>query len=191
MNGTNSNTSGNAVASVDYAKKGANDCILDEVMEELVRRLIVTLEVLGEGNVVFSPEPPDDKSKVWWQTDATTNIPIGQPKVWNDETQQWIPAVTSDVFIPPRRRFGRVFAPPGATSQNFSFEDIGTEDYFSTITPTTFDGTTWGAAPGTFPTHFGWCVTGKTTNTLTLSFFGTPSPGIWFEVDIEERVKTS
>lgn len=182
--------SGETIAGVvDFSAKGGSDAISDAVMEEITRRLIVTIEAKTEGNVVFSTEPPDDKSKVWWQTDPTTGIPIGSPKTWNSTTNAWTPIATAgEVADVPKKRAGQLYFPAGPSSQNFNFEDIGTDDYEVNVIPTTFLNGVWGPAPDTFPVHFGWTVVNKTNSQVTISIYGCPVGGLNFEIDITERL---
>lgn len=177
------------ICSVDFVSKSGSDLLPDPVMEEVARRIIVTLEAAAQGNVIFSVTPPDDKSKVWWQLDPTTLVPIGSPKLWNDTTQTWDPiTATGQTYVPPRRRHGRIVAPAGNSTVNFDFADLGTDDYAATLTPTTYLNGAWGTAPSSFPTHFGWTVINKTGNQMAVSFYGTPTGGLTFEIDLEERL---
>jgi hypothetical protein len=177
------------LCAVDFVSQSGSDCLPDAVMEEIARRIIVTLEAASQGNVVFSATPPDDKSKVWWQLDPATLIPIGSPKLWNETTQAWEPITsTGQTYVPPRKRHGTIYAPAGASTVNFDFAELGTDDYSCTITPTTFLNGSWGVAPNNFPTHFGWVVVNKATNQLSIGFYGTPTGGLTFEIDLEERV---
>lgn len=172
---------------VDFSAKAGSDAVSDAVMEEIARRLIVTIETKTDGNVVFSSQPPEDKSKVWWQTDPTTGIPIGSPKTWNGSA--WVeitnPAVTAPVA---KKRTGSLYFPAGAGSQNFNFDDIETVDYEVNVTPTTFLNGVWQPAPGTFPTHFGWTIINKTNTQVTIAIYGAPTGGLNFEIDITERL---
>lgn len=191
MNGTNSNTSGSSVADVDFAKKAGTDCIPDSTMDEIARRLQVTFESLQDGNVVFAPSPPADTSKIWWQTDAN-GIPIGSPLKYDNATNQWVPvALGGNSFVPARRRFGRFLAPAGDSTKTLEFADMGTSDYLVTLTPTTFDGNTWAPAPTNFPGHFGWILANRSPTSVTVFTKGAPTGGIYFEVDIEERITTA
>lgn len=177
---------------VDFSAKGGSDTISDSVMEEITRRLIVTIEQKTDGNVVFSTQPPDDKSKVWWQTDPVTGIPIGSPKTWNSTTNTWV-EITSPGAVDAiaKRRFGRLYFPAGASNQNFNFADVGTDDFEVNVSPTTFLNGVWGPAPDTFPTHFGWTIVNKTNSQVTIAIYGCPTGGLNFEIDITERIPIS
>lgn len=177
------------IATVDYTVKGGSDLLPNRTLEEIARRLIVTLELKAQGNVVFSPTPPDDKSKVWWKTDPTTGIPLGSPKTWNSTTNQWQDVQTqASAYVPPKRRHTMLFADAGQSQGTARFDSIQTTDYMVVVTPTTLINGSWQPAPSTFPTHFGYCIVNKAEAELTINFFGTPDQGMTFEIDIEERV---
>lgn len=177
------------LGTVDFAQKGGTDAISDSVMEEIARRLVVTIESKTDGNVVFSTEPPEDKSKVWWQTDPTTGIPIGSPKTWNSALGQWVEITAPGAQAPvAKKRTGTLYFPAGNGSQNFNFSDIETVDYEVNVTPTTFLNGVWQPAPGAFPTHFGWTIVNKTNSQVTIAIYGAPVGGLNFEIDITERL---
>lgn len=179
------------LAALDFSTKAGSDAIADAVMEEIARRLIVTIETKTDGNVVFSQAPPDDHSKVWWQIDGVTSIPIGSPKIWDETSKQWVNiSAQGTVYVPPRRRSGSLYFPAGNGQQNYNFADLGTTDYEVNVLPTTFLNGVYNNAPGTFPTHFGWTVVNKTNNQVSIAIFGCPTGGLNFEIDITERVKT-
>lgn len=177
------------IATVDYAVKGGSDLLPNVTMEEIARRLIVTIELKAQGNVVFSDTPPEDKSKVWWQIDPISGIPLGSPQVWNSTTDSWEPVQTvASAYVPPKRRSTTAFADEGQSQATVQFESIGTKNYMVTITPTTLINGSWQPAPLTYPTHSGWVIVNKAESELTINFFGTPENGLTFEIDIEERV---
>jgi hypothetical protein len=181
------------LAQVDFAPKSTNgsDKISNERMEEIARRLVITFESAAAGNVVLSPEPPEDKSKVWWQTDPISNVPIGSPKVWNSTQNAWVAVqAVASPYVPPQKRYTTVFAPQGQSQQTAKFDDIGTTDYEVNITPTTYINGGWLPGPSTFPTHFGFIVVGKSNTECVISLFGTPEDGAMFEIDITERVRS-
>lgn len=181
-------------ASVDFSSFEGSDKLTDGVMEEIARRLVVTIEKEQAGNVLFQPLAPDDHTKAWWQTDPITNLPVGRLQQWDTTQAKWVPVDTSaNVYVPPKRRNGLMFSPAGASTQNLPFEDIGTDDYRITLTPTTFSGTsnTWLPAPVTFPSPFGFVVSNKTSNLVSIAFFGIPTGGITWEVDVEDRQNTA
>lgn len=180
------------IGAVDFTPALDDDKVADAVMEEIARRLVVTIEKAAEGNVVFQPTPPEDKSKVWWQTDPVSGIPLGTPKTWNASAGAWLPIAANGVqYVPPRRRNGLLQFPAGASEQNYNFTDLGTTDYIVTATPTTFINGGFAPAPGTFPSHFGMVVSGKSNNQVTIAAFGVPAGGITYEIDIEERLPTT
>lgn len=177
------------LATVDYSVKGGSDLLPDLTMDEIARRLIVTLELKSQGNVIFAPTPPDDHSKVWWQTDPVTGIPLGSPKVWNSTTKAWENVQTvASAYVPPRRRTVSVFAEEGQSQHTVNFDSMGTTNYSVNVMATTFIAGSWQPAPSTYPTHAGVVLVNRGETELTLNFFGTPEDGLVFEIDIEERV---
>lgn len=174
----------------DFAPGNDKSKVPDDIAAELAMRLIGTVERAANGNLVFSTTPPDDKTKVWFQIDPTTSIPIGSAKTWNETAKAWLPITQSgSPYIPPQRRSGMIYAQAGASTANFDFPDMGTSDYIVTLTPTTFLNGSWGVAPNAFPTHFGWTVVNKANDQISVGFYGTPTGGLNFEVDLEERIK--
>lgn len=181
---------------VDFAAMAASDKITDAVMSEIARRIIVTIEKEQPGNVLFQPTEPNDHTKAWWQTDPVTNLPIaGGLKQWNDTDGKWekVDTNTGAVYVPPKRRTGLMTSPAGNSTQNLSFADIGTSDYQVVLTPTTFSTSsqTWQPAPSSFPNPFGFVVVNKTSNVISVAFFGIPTGGITWEVDVQDRQTTS
>jgi len=83
------NTDGATNVAHDVKKKSGSDCIDDRIMEEIARRLISFLESEDTGCCSFTPEPPNDKRKIWIQTDATGSI-IGTIKRFDSKTGQWV-----------------------------------------------------------------------------------------------------
>lgn len=173
------------VLAVDFIAQSGTEKIPNDLREEIARFLVVTLEKATEGNVVFATTPPEDKSKVWWQIDPATSIPIGSPKLWNATTGAWEPINTNGtVYVPPLQRKSLVIALSGNSTITTDFTDIGTVDYRVTLTPTIRTG---GVAPAVFPNAFGWCVLAKTTSSIVISFYAVPTEGLEFELDVEAR----
>lgn len=182
------------VLGVDFSEKGPSDKISDDKMQEIARRLIVTREREGTGNVVFSPEAPEDHTKVWWQTDPVTGIPIGQPQVWDAEQERWVDSTSTPGATPARERFGTLYFPPGTSTQNISFVDMLTVNYDVIITPTTIFEGVFLPFPGSFPRDFGWVVVNRTNTMVSIAADGVPNigseeapRGLTFEVTIRER----
>lgn len=176
------------LASLDFMEKAGSDCIPDLRMEEIARRLVVTFEDASQGNISFSPEPPEDKTKLWWQTDPVSNIPIGRVKRWDATTNEWVNVSTPDEpFVAPAKRSGRIFAAAGASTVNFQFESMFTADYKVTLTPTTFNGSVWLPQPGSFPSSYAFAIVNKTEALCSVAFQGMPSGGLYWEIDIEDR----
>lgn len=181
----NSATNGQDVLSLDYSVRGEGDVISDKQMAEIARRLIGTLEDQTGGNVVLSPTPPEDLSKLWGQTDPTSGVLQGQLQKWDAEQNKWVPtAETGEVYIPPLETgLLRVTAPAGASTQTVPLGlDMERVDYFLSVTPSTWNGTVFGAAPATYPTTYGWAVSNKTESEITITFNGIPTGGLVFEV---------
>jgi hypothetical protein len=191
-NGSSSNTSGANVATVDFSAKGGSDLISDKSMEEVARRLEITFEQAGalENVILSATEPAEaDRDKIWFQIDPITNVLIGQAKIFDSVSGTWISPASQDTpYIPPLHRYVTNFSPAGASTINFVFEDIKTEDYMIVLVPTTNIAGAWLIAPGSFPTHFGYTVIGKTNTTVQVAFFGVPTNGIQWEMDIFERL---
>lgn len=181
-------------AAVDFSVLAGSDKIADAAMEEIARRLIVTFEKESQGNVLFQPTAPDDHTKAWWQTDAVTGLPIGRIKQWNEQQAKWVNVEQpTDVYVAPLKRNGRITAPAGTSTQNFPFQDILTSDYKVILTPTTYStsSNSWLPAPISFPTTFGYVIVNKTNTLLSIAFFGVPTGGITWEVDVEDRKTTA
>lgn len=175
-------------ASVDFSEKNPVDKLPDSTMEEIARRLIVTVESQTPGNVLFQPTEPADHTKAWWQTDPITGLPVGVLKIWDEDSGAWVAADVNQQGFVPRRRNGLLVAPAGISTQNFSFQDIGTLNYRIILTPTLSDGSGgWGAPPGSFPANFGFFIANKTNTIVTVAFYGIPTGGLRWEIDIEER----
>lgn len=181
--------SGDVTASaVDYAPKGGSDKVADVVMDEISRRLIVTYEKPNPGNIAYQPEAPDDHSKLWVQTDVQTGIPVGGIQRWSETSGKWVPAdPAASAYTPPLQRSGFLAVTAGNSTNVFSFENIKTTDYRVTLTPTTYLGGAWNAAPANFPDGYAVVVTNKTSNELTIAVFDAPTGGLAYEIDVQAR----
>src|SRR5215207_7639845 len=67
MNGTTNNTSSRFTVSLSFQKRGLGDCIPDERMQELVKRIVATVPDDLENDIVRSESAPQDRSKLWYQ----------------------------------------------------------------------------------------------------------------------------
>lgn len=174
---------------LDFMLKSGSDCISDDRMAEIVRRIVATVERGTEqGNIVFSVEEPEDHTKAWQQIDPVTKLPVGQYKVWDNEQQKWV-SPTADATAQPRVRYGKMYSAPGQSTVNFSFQDLETENYQVTLTPTTFYNGSYGIAPSVLPNGFGALITAKSNAQLTVFFSGIPSlggNGVTWDVKVEE-----
>lgn len=83
MNGTPHNTSSRFVIDHDFNRKAAGDCIPDDRMAEIVRRLISVVPDNLEADVVRSEEAPIDKTKLWFKPSN------GKLYVYNVSTSTW------------------------------------------------------------------------------------------------------
>lgn len=83
MNGSPHNTSSRFVVSLDFLKKAVGDCIPDDRMEEIVKRLVAVVPDNLETDIVRSESPPTDKSKFWYQP-STKKL-----YVYNPSTNNW------------------------------------------------------------------------------------------------------
>lgn len=83
VTGTKNNTDGNDLLDVDFIKKALGDCIPDDVMNEIVRRLIVSLRADATQDIVRSEEQPQDRSKLWYR--PSTKLLYA----FNPETGTW------------------------------------------------------------------------------------------------------
>lgn len=180
------------LASVDFASQAGTDKIVDAVMEEIARRLVVTLETQEQGNVVYSPTEPEDLTKAWIKTDPVTGLPInGIVYVYDSNTETWVPSPNQGAYVPPEKRFSKQTVAAGASTINFPFADMGTANYFPTLTFTTqaADGS-WNAPPVSYPAGFGYLVTNQTNTTCSVSFWGVPVGGMSAILEVEEIPET-
>lgn len=83
MNGTPHNTSSRYTISHDFNKKAVGDCIPDDRMEEIVRRLISIVPDNLEADVVRAEEPPTDKTKLWYKESE------GKLYAFNPDSSSW------------------------------------------------------------------------------------------------------
>lgn len=83
MNGTPHNTSSRFVVSLDFLKKALGDCIPDDRMAEIVKRLVAVIPDNVEADIVRSEEAPSDKSKLWY-VPSTKKL-----YVYNPSTNAW------------------------------------------------------------------------------------------------------
>lgn len=74
---------GRSVASVRPLAKQMGDCIPEERLAEIARRLLVSIETELLSDVVRSENEPQDKSKLWFKPST------GKLYVWNFSTNKW------------------------------------------------------------------------------------------------------
>lgn len=182
MNGSNSNTSGDSVAVLAFSDQSGSDHIPKAITDELARRSIITLSTTDLGNTVFSPTEPQDKTKVWWKTNAITGIPEGNALVWSEADNAWVPSNTSSTpYTPPKEQFISLDAVAGASTRNITVEDMGRDDYFVQAEISTRVAGVWNSAPAN-TNNFGWCVINKTATSLSLALFAVPTGGLNFNL---------
>lgn len=192
MNGSDSNTSGADVATIDFAEKSGSDMLSNDQLGEIARRLQITFERQQTGSVLFQPVAPDDHTKGWVQTDILTGLPVSKVKIWDEESGGWVLQDTSDpVYVPPPKRYASVTAEAGASLVTVSFEDIKTSEYFVVVTPVTLENGTWNPAPAAFPDGYGWAITNKTNTSFSIQFRGMPAAGLSFEFEITDKQLTA
>lgn len=83
MNGTPHNTSARFTISHDFTPKAHGDCIPDDRMAEIVKRLFSVVPDNLEADIVRSEEQPTDKSKLWY-VPSTKKL-----YVYNPSTSNW------------------------------------------------------------------------------------------------------
>lgn len=172
-------------AALDFAKKAGSDVLSDKQMAEIARRLIVTFENTSTGNIVLSPTPPADLTKIWGQTDPTSGVLLGQLKKWDAEQEEWVPTVEAVTpYVPPKEAGPiRVAVPAGNQTVNVPLgKDMGTKDYLLSIVATTWNGESWGLPPVSSPTTNGPYVTNKTETEVTLAWYAIPTGGLTYEL---------
>lgn len=177
------------LAVLDFIQGLDTDRIGDDTMSEIVRRLVVTLQNTAAGNgVVFSPTAPADITVVWWQTDPTTNLPVQSPQVWNSVTSAWEPIVSAapEPYVPPVTQYVLQSVVAGNSTVNVTLPtDMGTNNYFVGITPSTYINSAWAAAPSSIA-NMCWIVSNKATDQVTINFYGIPTGGLTFEIWINQ-----
>lgn len=83
MNGIPTNTSSRFIISHDFISKAFGDCIPDDRMAEIVKRLISVVPDNLEADVVRSEEKPIDKTKLWYKPSN------GKLYAYNTSTSTW------------------------------------------------------------------------------------------------------
>lgn len=83
------NTNGEDNVSHDFIDKSVSDCLSNKVMAEITRRLQSNIEFNDGLQVVFAPEPPNSKERLWVKKDTTGGI-IGTIKRYDSPTSDWV-----------------------------------------------------------------------------------------------------
>lgn len=164
---------------LDFSEMAGSDQVPDEVMSEIARRIIATVETPADtSNILFQASAPDDHTKAWQQIDPVTNLPVGQYKIWDNTSQAWLTPtqISNPIYVPPQERFTRIVPPPGNSSQVVTFADMLTVNYTVQITPTTYNAGSYAAAPSSI-SGFGAILSNKDTADITINFYGIPNIG--------------
>lgn len=178
---TTTNTSGETNVQNDYTKKRPGvDCLSDKVMSEIARRLQSFVVTDESGDVVFTPNPPNTKTKLWVQTDITGAI-VGTVKRYDSNTGEWVDDHTVLPDIPENlipRIYIESYEIASADETIVVNHNFDTPRYFYTVTPLSD------------PTASGrWYESGSALNSLTLKFIS--MPGISVRVSVVEYLDES
>lgn len=184
MNGSASNTSGVSEAKLRLKPRTDLSRIPQEVRDELERDGYVIIEAgSGGGNdsVVLQPNEPEDKTKIWFQTDVN-GVPIGVPLTYSSSQSRWIPiGLEGSAYQQPTTRNGSDYVPAGASTKLFGpFATVGTTRYLVTLTPTFF----WNSAyhvPVAFISTFGFAIVNKAEDSFSVAFTGVQTGGLAFD----------
>lgn len=175
-----------ALAAVDYSASSGSDVLPDVTMEEVARRLIVTVEQPQQGIVQFQPTPPDDHTKPWWPTDPVSGALLGQPKVWNETLGKWIPITDVLVpYVPPLRRRIHERVLGGNVTSTFTFADVGTVDYVVNLAISMEQDDGSYGTPVLITSPFIWEILDRQSTAVTIFFRAGPSTGFMADGYIE------
>lgn len=186
MNGTASNTSGASEVKLRFKPQTDQDRIPQVVIDELSRRGYGIAEESNQGaaTVLLQPTEPEDKTKVWWQTDLS-GVPIGLPLTYSTTQSRWVPLGTdASAYTAPVTRNGADYIPAGTSTKLFGpFATVGTTRYLVTLTPSFFYSGTW-HTPAVFPTGYGYALSNKAEDSFSVAFYGIPTGGLAIEWQI-------
>lgn len=99
ISGYGTNTKGTKSVSLDFKRKRSSDKLEDDVVSELTRRLIGTIEDDPESDqgYVRSATAPSDTTVLWQPVNVDTGINEGPIYTYNPLSQSWEPSgLTSD-----------------------------------------------------------------------------------------------
>lgn len=167
------------LVALDFVLKSGSDRIPDAQMAEISRRLIATLARGIEGNTIFSATEPADHTKAWQKIDPVTSIPVGQYRIWDDPSNQWVIPSGLDpttVYVPPQEFFGSIYVAPGSSTVSIDIGNFETENYFVGVTPTSLYQGAYQASVA-FPNTYGWNISGRTNSQVSFYFSGIPNLG--------------
>lgn len=185
MNGSNSNTSGATVATLDFKPAVPGDVIGDKQMREIVRRLQVTNEGRSDSDIFPGTTAPSDLTLIWWPTDPTSGTRIGKPKTYDSELGQWV-----ELGQGTERQFNRFVTgikgvSAGNSTVNFDFNGWQTKNYHISLTPTIINGDTVLSTPADL-NNFHWVVSNKANDQFTVMFYAVPAGGLNIQWKVEE-----
>lgn len=183
MNGSSSNTSGVNEAKLRLKPRTDLSRIPQPVRDELERDAYVIIEAPagGDSTVLLQATEPEDKTKIWWQTD-TNGVPQGVPLTYSTTQSRWVPLGTdSSAYIAPTTRNGSDYVAAGASTKLFGpFATVGTTRYLVTLTPTFFWNGSW-KTPVAFISTYGWALVNKAQDSFSVSFTGIQTGGLAFD----------
>jgi hypothetical protein len=187
MNGGNSNTSGQNVATLEWS--GTPISVSLKARQEIARDLHVTLENQQTSDIWDQATEPTDKTLIWWPKDPTSGARIGRPKTYNAATGQWEELGKSDELPPKRMRATGEQQIGAGTSQdvtiNFGFEMPTEEGYEIRILPQAKVDGLYVSAPANMNT-FAWIITGQTQRAFSFQIYNVPTGGITVRWTVEE-----
>lgn len=178
-NGTNGNTAGQNVATVEWG--GTPQCVSASARAEIERDIRVFVNIDSTSDIWSEATEPTDKTLIWWPRDAITGLRVGKPKTYNSASGQWEELGKAEPVTYPVPVFGNdTVAASVSQSKTVTFPSpMANAEYHFDLTPTTRVGSTFGAA-STNMNDFGWQITAMTPAAVTLQFFNVPTGGLGF-----------
>lgn len=187
MNGSDSNTSGVNQAKLRFKPGTELDRVTQAVIDELERRGYVVIEEANQGNanVLLQPTEPEDKTKVWFQTDLN-GVPVGVPLTYSSSQSRWVPiGLEGSAYAAPVTRYGSDYVVAGDSTKLFGpFATVGTQRYTLTITPSWFWSAAW-HVPVAFVAGWGYAVVNKAEDSFSVAFNNIQAGGLAFEWKLE------
>lgn len=187
-------TSGDLVGQIGFADATAGDAISNELAREIIRRLRVFVpSPKGSTSDIWDgQQPPEDKSIYWWPKDPVTGARLGQPRKYDEESDQWIEQTgeVNQVQTPTRkRRNGYRQFPSGGSHVNLEYDDMGTTNLMVTITWVSLVDGEYLADPTDFE-ELRYCITGIGSTSVSIKVGGVPVSGIGMIWEVAEKAGT-